>query len=162
MERVRGRGGASGYGNLVCNNNKSHVYKPSPPLSAIDRFLWGQNQYSSLHRQQYPTQNNVNISKGRVLGSTTEGMLRGFSFSSDAVGGYVAGVSWRSNFEESFVDGLFVDGDSHPLADDKNPKIETKEVKVSMESFPKGVGKRNKKVTSAALIKGQWTDDEDR
>lgn len=37
------------------------------------------------------------------------------------------------------------------------------EMKASMKGdFPKGVVKRNKKVASAALIKGQWTDDEDR
>nr|KJB69820.1 hypothetical protein B456_011G044300 [Gossypium raimondii] len=36
-------------------------------------------------------------------------------------------------------------------------------MKASMKGdFPKGVVKRNKKVASAALIKCQWTDDEDR
>ncbi|XP_022732431.1 transcription factor MYB64-like [Durio zibethinus] len=161
MEGVRGGGGAFGYGNLLCNN-KSSVYKPSPPLSAIDRFLGGQN-HSSHHDQQYSTQNDMKISKGTVLGSsTTDGLLRGFSFSSVAIGGYLAGVSWQSNLEESFVDGLLVDGDSLALTDDKNPNMEMKELKVSMKSFPKGVGERNKKVASAALVKGQWTDDEDR
>ncbi|WRX33196.1 hypothetical protein QQP08_026380, partial [Theobroma cacao] len=145
MEGVGGRGGGGGfgYGNLL---SRSSVYKPSPPLSAIDRFLWGHNHSK--------------ISKGTV--GSTDGLLRGFSFSSDEIGGYVAGVSWQSNLEESFVDGLFIDGGSFALTGDKNPNMETKEVQVSMKSFPKGVGKRNKKVASAALIKGQWTDDEDR
>ena len=156
MEGVGGRGGAFGYGNLLCN--KYSVYKPSPPLSAIDRFLWSQN-YSCQH--QYSTQNNVKISKG-IIGSTTDGLLPGFSFSSDAIGGYVVGVSLQSNLEESFVDGFFVDGERLVLTNDKNPNIEMKEEKVSMKSFPKVVGKRNEKVASAALIKGQWTDDEDR
>nr|KJB71388.1 hypothetical protein B456_011G120200 [Gossypium raimondii] len=36
-------------------------------------------------------------------------------------------------------------------------------MKASMKGdFPKWVVKRNTKVASAALIKGQWTDDEDR
>ncbi|XWS71589.1 hypothetical protein CRYUN_Cryun03dG0151000 [Craigia yunnanensis] len=155
MEGVGGRGGTFGYGNLLCN--KSSVYKPSPPLSAIDRFLWVQNHSS---QQQYSTQNNVKVCKGTV-GSTTDGLLRGFSFSTDAIGGYVAGVSWKSNIEESFVDGLFEDGESFALTDDKNPNMSMKEVK-SMKSFAKGAGKRNKKVASAALIKAQWTNEEDR
>ncbi|XVF68944.1 hypothetical protein PTKIN_Ptkin11bG0041800 [Pterospermum kingtungense] len=164
MEGVGGREGAFGYGNLLCNNNKSSLYKPSPPLSAIDRFLWGQN-HSSDH--QYSTHNNVKISKGTVgLGSATDnGLLCGFSFSNtDAIGSYVAGVSWQSNLvEENFLDGLFVDGETLALTDDKNPNMEMEQVNVSMKSFPKGLGnKKNKKATSAALIKGQWTDDEDR
>ncbi|XVF05362.1 hypothetical protein REPUB_Repub05bG0165500 [Reevesia pubescens] len=166
MEGVRRRGGAFGYGNLLCNNKSSSVYKPSPPLSAIERFLWGQTQNQPSHHQQYSTQNNVKISKGTVFGSTTDnGLLRGFPFSSDAIGGYVAaGVSWQTNFVESFVDRLIVDhGETLALTDDRNPNMEMKEVKVSMKNtFPKEVGKRNKKVASAALIKGQWTDDEDR
>ncbi|XWS53024.1 hypothetical protein CRYUN_Cryun11dG0122400 [Craigia yunnanensis] len=155
MEGVGGRGGAFGYGNLLCSN-KSSVCKPSPPLSAIDRFLWGQSHSS---HQQYSKQNNVNISNATVGSTTDHGLLRGFSFSSDATGGYVAGDSWQSNHEESFVDGLFVDGENLALTDDKNPNMEMKEVNVSMKSL---VGKRNKKAVSAALIKGQWTDDEDR
>ncbi|KAE8656772.1 hypothetical protein F3Y22_tig00116997pilonHSYRG00312 [Hibiscus syriacus] len=35
-------------------------------------------------------------------------------------------------------------------------------VKAPTKSFPKGVGKKNKKIASSALIKGQWTDEEDR
>ncbi|XVF46696.1 hypothetical protein PTKIN_Ptkin03bG0048700 [Pterospermum kingtungense] len=157
MEGVAGRGGAFGYGDLLCNNNESSVYKPkpSPPLSAIDRFLWGQNH--SSHQQYHSTQNNVKVSKETVLGSNTDELLRGFSFSNGAIGGYVAGVSCQSNLEKSFFDGLFAEGDKNP-----NMEIMKEAMKAPMKSFPTGVGKRNKKVASAALIKGQWTDDEDR
>ncbi|GMI81725.1 myb domain protein 119, MYB DOMAIN PROTEIN 119 [Hibiscus trionum] len=162
MEGVRGKGGAFGRGNSARNNNKSSLYKPTPPLSAIERFLWGQNH--SSHHRPYSTQNNVNIRKRTTLGSTTHGLLRGFPFSNDAIGGYLAGVSSGRNLEESFVDGVYVDGDSHASTEDENPNMEMKEetLKVSMKSFPKGVGKRNKKIASSALIKGQWTEEEDR
>ncbi|KAG4124458.1 hypothetical protein ERO13_D10G041700v2 [Gossypium hirsutum] len=163
MEEVRGRRVAFGYGNLLCNNNcKPSPCKSSPPLSAIDRFLWGQTQSLSSHSQAahqppYPVQNNVKINKGTVLGSTADALLRGFSFPSDAIGGY---LPRQTNLEESFLDGLFVDGEILALTEDKNPNTE---MKASMKGdFPKGVLKRNKKVASAALIKGQWTDDEDR
>ncbi|XVE79434.1 hypothetical protein DITRI_Ditri14bG0058300 [Diplodiscus trichospermus] len=153
-----GKGGAFCYGNLE-SNNKSSVYKPTPPLSAIDRFLWGQNHSS---HQQYSIQNNEKISKEAVRSTTDHGLLRGFSSSIDAIGGYVAAVSWQNNLEEGLVDGLFVEGESLALTDDKNPNMEMKEVKVSMKGFPKGIGRKKKKAASAALIKGQWTDDEDR
>ncbi|KAK8605044.1 hypothetical protein V6N13_082503 [Hibiscus sabdariffa] len=136
MEEVRGRRGAFGYGSLLCNN-KSSVFKSSPPLSAIDKFLWGQTQ------RRFPTQNNVKISKGTVLCSTTDAFPRGFSFPNGTVHGYLAGVSARQNN----LDESFADGETLGLTDEKNLK---------------GVVKRNKRVASAALIKGQWTDDEDR
>ncbi|KAL1147304.1 hypothetical protein V6Z11_A10G045800 [Gossypium hirsutum] len=163
MEEVRGRRVAFGYGNLLCNYNcKPSLYKSSPPLSAIDRFLWGQTQSLSSHSQAahqrpYSIQNNVKINKGTMLGSTADALLRGFSFPSDAIGGY---LPRQTNLEESFLDGLFVDGEILALTEDKNPNTE---MKASMKGdFPKGVVRRNKKVASAALIKGQWTDDEDR
>ncbi|KAB2073850.1 hypothetical protein ES319_A07G112700v1 [Gossypium barbadense] len=163
MKELRGRRVAFGYGNLLCNNNyKSSLCKSSPPLSAIDRFLWGQTQSLSSHSQAaherpYSIQNNVKINKGTVLGSTSDALLRGFSFPNDAIGVY---LPRQTNPEESFLDELFVDGEILALADDKNPNME---MKASMKGdFPKRVVKRSKKVASAALIKGQWTDDEDR
>ncbi|KAL4334791.1 hypothetical protein GQ457_07G035170 [Hibiscus cannabinus] len=158
MEGIQGKGVDFGCGNSArfC---KPSLYKPSPPLSAIERFLWGQNHTS--HHKPYSTQNNVNISRGTALASTADALLRGFSFSNGAIGGYLAGASLGRNLEDSFnIDGLFVDGDNHASADDKNPNMEMKEV--SIKSFPKGVGKKNKKIASSALIKGQWTDEEDR
>ncbi|GMI94574.1 myb domain protein 119, MYB DOMAIN PROTEIN 119 [Hibiscus trionum] len=133
MEEARGRRGAFGYGSLLCNNNKSPVYNSSPPLSSIDRFLWGDKtqSHSSQSQHRLSIQNNEKISKGTVLG---------FSFRNDRIGGYLAGVSAnQNNLYENFADG-----ESLALKDEKNPK------------------KRNKRVASAALIKGQWTDDEDR
>ncbi|OMO90497.1 hypothetical protein COLO4_19118 [Corchorus olitorius] len=166
MEDVGGRSGGFGsYGNLLC---RSSLYKPSPPLSAIDRFLWGQTQTRSSH--QYSTQSNVETKSNPPRFSTDHGLLRGFSLSTnDGIGGgYLSGVSssWQTKLEEiSFVDGLLLDGENLAFTDEKNPNInmEMKQVKASAKNFSnKGVGKRIKKVVSAALIKGQWTDDEDR
>ncbi|KAE8733036.1 Transcription factor MYB98 [Hibiscus syriacus] len=123
---------------IYCSTRTSLAYKSSPPLSAIDRFLWGQTQSLS---SQFPIQNNAKISKGTVLSSTSTDAL---------IGGYLAR---QNNLEESFVGGLFVDGKTLSLSDEKNP---------NMEMEVKGNLKRNKRVASAALIKGQWTDDEDR
>ncbi|KAK8562396.1 hypothetical protein V6N12_010477 [Hibiscus sabdariffa] len=159
MEEVRGRSGAFGHGNLLFNNKASAAYKSSPPLSAIDMFLGGQiHSLSSQSPHHFPVQNNVKFSKRTVLGSTTDAVLRGFTFPNDTIGGYLAGASaGHKNLEKSFVDGLFVHGETR---DEKNPNME---MEVTMKgNFPKGISKRNKRVASAALIKGQWTDDEDR
>ncbi|OMO84262.1 hypothetical protein CCACVL1_10907 [Corchorus capsularis] len=167
MEDVQGRSGGFGsYGNLLC---RSSLYKPSPPLSAIDRFLWGQTQ--SRSSQQYSTQRNVETKSNPPSFSTDQPLLRGFYLSTNdgiGIGGYLSGVSssWQTKLEEiSFVDGLLLDGENLALTDEKNPNInmEMKQVKATVKNFSnKGVGKRIKKVVSTALIKGQWTDDEDR
>ncbi|KAL4304547.1 hypothetical protein GQ457_10G008620 [Hibiscus cannabinus] len=162
MEEVGGRRGAFGHGILQFNKKASAAYKSSPPLSAIDRFLGGQtHSLSSQSPHHFPIQNNVKISKRTVLGSTTDAVLSGFTFPNDTIGGYLSGVSPRqNNLQKSFVDGLFVHGETRALTDEKNPNME---MEVTMKgNFPKRISKRNKGAASAALIKGQWTDDEDR
>lgn len=159
MEGGRGVGGGSdhfGHQNLP-NNHRSIIYRPTPPLTAIDRFLYGHSHFST---QQKYIQNNNDINK-ETLASTNR-LCGVFPPSGGAIGG---GVSWSSFQEASFVDGLLVDGD-HCLnwTYEGNPNEDLNadhQVKASGKSC-KGIGKKSKKGSCATLIKGQWTEEEDR
>lgn len=141
-----GGGGCSsfGYGNL---QHKPHIYRPSPPLTAIDRFLWGQSNFS-----QQQTQNNVKNNERVVL--PTSGAI-GAAYGSEFL--------WANNQEASFVDGFFADGETLiNWSHGRNQNVSTNEENKVATKSCKGTGKRAKKGSSAALIKGQWTDEEDR
>ncbi|XP_068309600.1 transcription factor MYB119-like [Pyrus communis] len=166
-----GRGGGGGGGDLGVygfrNNTQHHsIYKTGPPLTAIDRFLWGSHQ----------SQNNAsNKDHQKVVSSNG---LSGFaSFGGGgAIVGHEAAASWPSNYsattnhlqEPSFVDEFFVgQGEALMMSwfQGQNPNTTDgfrEEGRVS-ERNCKAVGKRAKKgLTAATIIKGQWTDGEDR
>lgn len=143
---VGGGGGGFGHRNL---QNNPHIYRPTPPLTAIDRFLWGQSHFKHQHIQDSERNKEKLVS--------TNGLCS-FSSSSGAIGA----VSLPSFQETSFVDGLFADGDSLNWTHERNPNEVLKdEVKVPGKNF-RGTGKKGKKGSSSALIKGQWTEEEDR
>ncbi|KAF5751388.1 putative myb [Tripterygium wilfordii] len=135
-------GGGDGIGHANYQTNPP-IYRPScPPFSAIDRFLWGQGS-------PFSTQKNY---KESDVG------LGGFSSSSSCSTG--GGVFWDSFQETNFLDGFYGGGESISWTQERNPK---EEVTVGVNSGSnKGVGKRGKKVCNEPLIKGQWTDEEDR
>ncbi|CAK7331282.1 unnamed protein product [Dovyalis caffra] len=146
----RGRGGGFGgrFGHQNLQNNRS-VYRPTPPLTAIDRFLFGQSHFTPQNIQN-------NDKKNETLVSTNG--LCGFSPPNGAIGA----VPWPSFSETSFVDGLFIDEDSLNWTYEGNPNGGfTGEVNVSGKSS-KEMGKKTKKGSCATLIKGQWTEEEDR
>ncbi|KAF5744522.1 transcription factor MYB44-like isoform X1 [Tripterygium wilfordii] len=145
MEEGGGGGGVNGGGEGIgYANYQTHppIHRPScPPFSAIDRFLWGQSSHFS-------TQKNCK-----------ESGVGGFSSSSSSTGGG-GGVLWDCFQETKFLDGFYGDGESLNWTQERNPK---EEVRVGAKSGSnKGVGKRGKKVCNEPLIKGQWTDEEDR
>ncbi|EEF36731.1 myb119, putative [Ricinus communis] len=147
MEGGGGGGGGYSLGNL--QNNPSICGPAPPPLTAVDRFLWGRSHSS--------TQSNV---KNKETLVSTNGLYE-FSSSSGAIATGVS--SWPCFQEINFVDGLFADGDNHSYwAYDTNPNVGyEEEVKVSGKSS-KGIGKKAKKGPCPTLIKGQWTEEEDR
>lgn len=146
-------------------HNQNPFYRPGPPLTAIDRFLCGQTH---LSHPQY-TQDNTNSNQ-------TVPCANGFcSFVQS--GGAVCGEgnSWPSInglYQEavSFFDGLFVDDEEQVLngCDSTSGYKEDHDqaIKAVEDQVYKGlvvVGKRgNKKASSETLIKGQWTEEEDR
>ncbi|KAL3579995.1 hypothetical protein D5086_017830 [Populus alba] len=150
MEGGGGGGGGGGrFSHQYLQNNRS-IYQPTPPSTATDRFL--------LCQSHYTPQNIQNDDKSKETLVSTNGLC-GFSPPSGAIGA----VPWQSFSETSFVDGLFVDGDSLNRAYDGNPNggLSGEVNNVSGKSC-KGMGKKTKKGSCATLIKGQWTEEEDR
>ncbi|PRQ18951.1 putative transcription factor MYB-HB-like family [Rosa chinensis] len=132
--------------NHIQNPHQHHnqLFKPGPPLTAIDRFLWSQNNAKN---------------KERIISSN------GFSSFGGAMGDLHACSNWppSSLGETSLDELLFLDhGEAMTWPPEKiqNPNMGFKEDQVKVGS--KGVGKRAKTGSSVPLIKGQWTDEEDR
>ncbi|KAK3025504.1 hypothetical protein RJ639_042039 [Escallonia herrerae] len=130
---MEGGGGGFRYGNL--QNNPPYSHRPSPPLTAIDRFLWGQENVKNK---------GTLVSSNRVLDFPSCGGAR-------AIGGYEGGscVSWP-------MDSSLVHGEKYSSIVGFN-----EEAKPSAQ-ISRGTTKRVKSGgSSTALIKGQWTDEED-
>lgn len=142
---MEGVGGVFGNG---ISPNKSNNFRPMSPLSAIDRFLWGQNLSHFSH------QNKDFFGYGN-------GVSEFYSNSSYSYGGVIPVIS-TSDYDqnigglvwESFQthDGVFIDG-SETQNWDINPK---QEEKTPLKK------KRVKGGYPSNLIMGQWTDEEDR
>ncbi|KAL5721103.1 hypothetical protein ACHQM5_013703 [Ranunculus cassubicifolius] len=128
----------SGFGYQVLERNH-HLLLPSPPLTAIERFLRTPNDFSQKNMRE----------KG-VSGSG--------SYEISSLSDSRSGFSLPSLEDISFVDGFLVDGE---CAEDKIGF----EVDVGFEDKDtEKNGKRGKGggSSSAFLVKGQWTDEEDR
>ncbi|GLT81693.1 hypothetical protein SLE2022_001290 [Rubroshorea leprosula] len=152
----QGGGGGFGYGSLV---RKPPLFKPTPPLSAIDRFLWGPNQATTT---QHQPRKNVEFKDQTV--SLKHGLC-GLSSFGGAVGRFGGGVPWLSNQDERYdIDHVDVDGDDFICLTRSDEIINPRmDVKIADQKGDKvSVTKRSKKVSPVALIKGQWTDEEDR
>lgn len=152
-------GGGFGDGNL---QNNPPLYKPCPPLSAIDRFLWGQNHFSH--------QNSVVVKNKQTLGSIGNGFAD-FSSSSGAITSYGSvGVSWPSSRNDHHIMSLdegapFFDEETCSWLHERNlnPNLGSNEEARMVENNSKRTGKKKVKVGySSSLIKGQWTEEEDR
>ncbi|KAF5470456.1 hypothetical protein F2P56_010970 [Juglans regia] len=142
-------GDACGHGNSQSNHP---ICRSGPPFTAIDRFLYGHN----THFSQTQTQNHAK-NKEVVVSDT---VLCSFPRSWGAIGG---GFSWPSIPEVNVSDDFFVDGETLNWMHEGSPTMGLKEkMEVSGKSSSKGVGKAARKGSSEALIKGQWTDEEDR
>ncbi|GKU93315.1 hypothetical protein SLEP1_g6919 [Rubroshorea leprosula] len=125
-------GGGGGYGSLV---HKSFLCKPTPPLSAIDRFLWGSNHTPTQHQSH----------ENAEPKETTFGLCGLSSINSGAIiGCYGTGVPWLSNEETPEI---------------INPNMNIVKVVEKSDKATKRCKKISRPVT---LIKGQWTDEEDR
>ncbi|CAL5388576.1 unnamed protein product [Camellia sinensis] len=146
--------GGGGFGYVNLQNNLS-LYRPSPPLTAIERFLSSKNNHFS-HKQ---TQNNVH-NQGLLVPASVYG---GFSSSGGAIGGYSSDFLGPSFSKNSFMDGLFHDSETLKWTYEIDPNMGLREDDKSTERNCKRVAKRAKCGSSTTtLIKGQWTDEEDR
>ncbi|KAF2291632.1 hypothetical protein GH714_027743 [Hevea brasiliensis] len=141
-----GGGGGGGVGGFCLGNlpNNPSIRRPTTPLTAVDRFLWGRSHFSEQQTQSNVKNNETLISINGL-----------FDLSSS--NGAIAGVPWPC-----FPEINFDDGDSLNWTCEGNPNAGLEgEVKAS-GGISKGQGKKAKKVSCPTLIKGQWTEEEDR
>lgn len=120
------------------------MYRSSgPPLSAIDRFLCGQQPH-------------IHVGQSNHL----------CSFGSSGTSNYKMNM-WPNYTEgPGFADGLLLTNDQEVLNNLTQTQISTlyrkEDMQVSGKRNGKVVGRRSKSVSSESLIKGNWTDEEDR
>jgi len=114
-----------------------------PPLTAIERFLWGQQNHSTQQQSQNVA-NNIHASA-----------LNGF-------GGSAYNIVWHNGAKEvNFVEQLL--GNEVALNwTQQVPPLSLKEDLYVSGKNRKGVGRRPKEESSVPWIKGQWTEEEDR
>ncbi|KAJ4972550.1 hypothetical protein NE237_005724 [Protea cynaroides] len=125
-----------GGANLGCRipPKSPHLIRSTRPLTAIERFLLGPNDLSlkqQIERNVVPD----------VYGVSSSCPIR--------------------SIDVPFVDGLFVDGGSFNVGQDKNHKLGLGEITLG-DKKREELRKKVKGGASANWIKGQWTDEEDR
>ncbi|KHN06258.1 Transcription factor MYB98 [Glycine soja] len=107
-----------------------------PPFTAIERFLWGQQQQT-----QYNVANNGHAS---IFGGSTYKFMWPNNSSTTQEVSYAEQIIFANNNEEAL---------------NWTQQVCFKE---DGKNIAKVVGRRPKKGSSVPLIKGQWTDEEDR
>ncbi|XP_028053295.1 transcription factor MYB119-like [Camellia sinensis] len=140
--------GELGYGYL---QNKPLLYRPSPPLTAIERFLLGNNNHFSLQ----PTPNIVKSNEPHIPSSG----FHGFSPLRGAIGSFSGRFSWSCVPETRFTDRL---RETVNRTQDTNLNVGLNEENISVPRNSKGVVKTVKDRSFTPQIKGKWTDEEDR
>ncbi|KAF5182263.1 Transcription factor [Thalictrum thalictroides] len=160
----------SSFGTHVLERNHNFLL-PTPPLTAIERFLRSPtNDFSQKNFQQ--TNYHQNREKPAVVYNSQNGFLdfSHLSASSSSNLGSGNGFSLTSPTLQdlSFVDGFFVDEDQpfYFTQESNNNKVGLEgddEVRLRNKNTQR-VGKKAKGggINSAFFIKGQWTDEEDR
>lgn len=162
--RRRGGGGFP-YGNYQTN---LHILQPRPPLTAIDKFLWGHNnnQQQGFLVSSNSSIGNVEMNAGAGFLSTT--IPGGAPMNNEVHAGGVLAWSSSSCVEESYRWMNNSNNNSQEMmmmmmmmkenSEEFGPTGELKQY-----SSKATTGKKEKGASSnMPLIKGQWTEDEDR
>lgn len=144
----------------------------SPPLTAIDRFLCGQSHFSHQQLQNSSANSNETVvSLGNGFCTSASSLSGGANISHED-------YSWPNGLDQevSLFDGFFLGEDVLKTTqqnmynnnnNNNNPHdngLEKDQQVKAAEEISKGVGKRGKKACNSEtfLIKGQWTEEEDR
>lgn len=165
--------GAFPYGN---NNNNFQgepipllrQRRPPPPLTAIDRFLWGAQNLSpeqeilTNFKNKTALHNPENVYSDFASSATClSGAINGHAAAGGVVGGGV--VPWLSlpHHDTNFADGIFLNEQNPNWGGQGiSPNVAFGDEEDNLEQ--KNPRQREKGGSSANLIKGQWTEDEDR
>ncbi|XP_030518493.1 transcription factor MYB64-like [Rhodamnia argentea] len=147
--------------------DKPSLNRPCLPFKALESFLWSQapicDHQATCHDNARQTEEN-----SAPFGNASSGFAGLFDH------GHFAGnaISWQGHsdvVEPSFADGLIMDagpyGNNWMVVNEPNPREgagDDRAVKVPGKSKKLATGKRVKRESHATLIKGQWTEEEDR
>ncbi|KAJ1381801.1 SANT/Myb domain [Sesbania bispinosa] len=130
-----------GSGNIKVMTNHS-MCRSGPPLTAIDKFLWGQQSHT-----------NASVFDNRFSTFACSGASTTCSF------------LWHNNTQEAsnFIDQLLANEESLNWTHYHISTLcqQKEDMQVLGKSSVK-MGRRPKKGSSVSLIKGQWTEEEDR
>ncbi|KAK7301780.1 hypothetical protein RJT34_12655 [Clitoria ternatea] len=139
-----------GSGNIRVTNPSSMCHSTGPPLTAIDRFLWGQESRFS-HKLELDNNNNNHASAFDGFGDSSGGSTT-YRF------------VWPNNIaqEASFIDQILANEEAVKNWTQQIPTLCLKEGVHVLGKNAKGVGRRPKNGSSVPLIKGQWTSEEDK
>ncbi|XP_061349776.1 transcription factor MYB119-like [Gastrolobium bilobum] len=143
-----GSNGVQIYGSENINPVNPSMHRSGPPLTSIDRFLWGQQNH-------FPQQQHVeNVARNNDASVFTNEF---FSFSCS--GGSSHRFLWPNTQESSFVGGNLANEEALTWTNiNQTPTLFLKDV----QKNAKLVGRRTKKGSVVPLIKGQWSSEEDR
>lgn len=150
----------SGGGGRSCNTNiqNRHHFRSSPRLP-LDKFLWAhhQNQFSS-HQQVpnvvFPENSFLDVS----LSSSSPRIMVGENSSDGHAASVDGGASWLNPQEVSFLDAATF---LHGMVDFRQGVDRSAAMNINVnESSGRQVNCRSS--TSTLLIKGQWSEEEDR
>ncbi|KAK0603875.1 hypothetical protein LWI29_009609 [Acer saccharum] len=160
--------------------NRTIHHPPGPPLTAIDKFLWRQQSSCHFSETQSQTQNNVTMIRNRSSEALLTPNYESSAFSTydnNSSGGDGGAIFGYNNYEINNLywpprstttqEALFPKSCFFVVDDDHGRNYNSKEETtrdVSSKSNKQLMTTRAKKSASsvAPLIKGQWTDEEDR
>ncbi|KAL2488627.1 Uncharacterized protein Fot_41919 [Forsythia ovata] len=128
--------------------NNTPFLHPSAPLSAIDRFLWGHNNFS-YQQNFYTVENQPSLFSSNGISEFSSNEINHFpNFSTNGT------TSNYTTGETSFMEGLLHEKETlvQNLTENVKPEQANSDRKEKKEHGS----------SSAYLIKGQWTDEEDR
>ncbi|XP_061376074.1 transcription factor MYB64-like [Gastrolobium bilobum] len=140
-----------GWGNIKVTN-PSFMYRSGPPLTAIDKFLG--NQQNHFLQKRHP-QNNI-AKKNHA--SVFDHEFCSFACSGDSTYKYLL----HNTQEASFITHHLLPNEEALMNwTHQNPTLCQNDVQV-LGNNAKLVGRRPEKGSSVSLIKGQWSEEEDR
>ncbi|KAL5710390.1 hypothetical protein ACHQM5_020956 [Ranunculus cassubicifolius] len=129
-------------------NHRDHSLRPAPPLSAIEKFLLSRNDSSQAQHQRNMKNKGTIVSKKGVGDILT---------SRSAIDDFGSGFSWMN-----LQDMSFPEGESLRWTNEMKQTMGLEGEMKFREKNTLGMGRKVKSRPAITLIKGQWTEEEDR
>ncbi|OIW09548.1 hypothetical protein TanjilG_30867 [Lupinus angustifolius] len=152
---------SGGYGAIPIHGSENmkainpSMFRSGSSLTAIDRFLWSQQSHFPQKQQQQP---HINVAKNTHASVFDDEFYR-FSCSD---GGSTYRFVWPSYTQEGSLYDEFIENEEALNWAQQFPTLCQNEDVQGLGKNVKMVGRRPKKGSPVSLIKGQWSQEEDR